>query len=330
MSNPIDITSATQFDQLLNSSRTVVANFYSESNGPSSQIAPIYDQLSGAISRKNLITFVKINTQTQKDITSAYNITTLPTFVILRNGKVADKIQGANPVKLSAAIKKLVTEAENAGESSGTGTGSSGPDGWRGADLPRGYSDVTDQIESRRCELLNYDSQISDVKVLFEKKQPAALSPGKAAAVANDWIESDTDEQLLLFMPFMSMVKLHTIQITSLPPSADDDDEAPMRPKLIKLFTNKPHNLGFDEAEDMTATQTIELTEKDWNAVGTANIPLRFVKFQNINSLVLFVMNGDGSNDSEKVRIDRIRLIGEAGAKREMGKLEKIGDEAGE
>ncbi|KAM7199307.1 PITH domain containing protein [Rhypophila sp. PSN 637] len=330
MPQPLDITSATQFDQLLNSSRTVVANFYSESNGPSSQIAPIYDQLSGAISRPNLITFVKINTQTQKDITTAYNITTLPTFVIIRNGKVADKIQGANPVKLSSAIKKLVTEAENAGESSGSG--SSGPDGWRGADLPRGYSDITDQIESRRCELLNYDSQVGDLKVLFEKKQPSALSSGKAAAGSNDWIESDTDEQLLLFMPFMSMVKLHTIQITSLPPSDEDEDEAeaPMRPKLIKLFTNKPHNLGFDEAEDMTATQTIELTEKDWNAVGTANIPLRFVKFQNINSLVLFVMNGDGSNDSEKVRLDRIRLIGEAGAKREMGKLEKIGDEPGE
>lgn len=103
-----------------------------------------------------------------------------------------------------------------------------------------------------------------------------------------------------------------------------------MRPKTIKLFSNRPHNLGFDEAEDMQSTQTIELTDKDWNALGTANIPLRYVKFQNINSLIVFVVNGDGSNDSEKVRLDRIRLIGEAGEKREMGKLEKIGDEPGE
>lgn len=78
----------------------------------------------------------------------------------------------------------------------------------------------------------------------------------------------------------------------------------------------------------MTATQVIELSEKDWNKEGTANIPLRYVKFQNINSLVLFVVEGDG--ESEHVRIDRIRLIGEAGEKREMGKLEKIGDEQGE
>jgi len=101
-----------------------------------------------------------------------------------------------------------------------------------------------------------------------------------------------------------------------------------MRPRTIKLFSNKPHNLGFDEAEDMASTQTIELTEKDWNAEGTANIPLRYVKFQNITSLVMFIVDGDG--DSEKVRLDRIRLVGEAGEKREMGKLEKIGDEPGE
>jgi hypothetical protein len=101
-----------------------------------------------------------------------------------------------------------------------------------------------------------------------------------------------------------------------------------MRPRTIKLFTNKPHNLGFDEAEDLSATQEIVLSESDWNAEGTANIALRYVKFQNITSLVVFVVNGDG--EGEKVRLDRLRLIGEAGEKREMGKLEKIGDEPGE
>lgn len=101
-----------------------------------------------------------------------------------------------------------------------------------------------------------------------------------------------------------------------------------MRPRQIKLFVNKPHMLGFDEAENMAATQVIELSEKDWNKEGTASIPLRFVKFQNINSLVIFIVDGDG--DGEKVRVDRIRLIGESGPSRELGKLEKIGDEPGE
>ena len=94
---------------------------------------------------------------------------------------------------------------------------------------------------------------------------------------------------------------------------------------MIKLFSNTPHNLGFEEAEDMTPTQVVELSEKDWNKDGTASIGLRYVKFQNINSLVMFVVESEG--DSEKVRLDRIRLIGEAGEKREMGKLEKVGED---
>lgn len=110
-----------------------------------------------------------------------------------------------------------------------------------------------------------------------------------------------------------------------MPPS--DDEDAPMRPQTINLFINRPHILGFDEAEDIPATQSITLSVKDW-VNGTATIALRFVKFQSVTSLVVFVVDGDGEGD--KVRIDRLRIIGESGEKRELGKLEKIGDEPGE
>lgn len=101
-----------------------------------------------------------------------------------------------------------------------------------------------------------------------------------------------------------------------------------MRPSVIHLYTNKPHNLDFGEADDTPPTQAITLTESDWNSDGTANISLRFVKFQNITSLIIYVTGGDG--DGETVRLDRVRLIGDAGEKREMGKLEKMGDLPGE
>jgi len=129
----------------------------------------------------------------------------------------------------------------------------------------------------------------------------------------------------MLYVPFTSTLKVHTIQITSCPPkSNDDDDEVPLRPKTIHLYTNKQHNLGFEEAEDIAPTQTFELQASDWDeSTGTAKLELRFVKFQNVYSLVLFVVDGDGNG--EKTRIDRIRIIGESGEKREMGKLEKIG-----
>lgn len=115
------------------------------------------------------------------------------------------------------------------------------------------------------------------------------------------------------------------MQITSLPPPAEDDEEVPMRPKTIQIYPNRAHILGFEEADDIPATQSITLSEKDWDETGTATLSLRFVKFQNVTSLVLFVVDGDG--EGERVRVDRIRIIGETGEKRELGKLEKIGVE---
>ncbi|KAF6828658.1 thioredoxin [Colletotrichum musicola] len=322
----IQIKSPAEFQKLLSSSRIVVADFYADWCGPCKVIAPLYEQLSSSLSRKDVVTFVKIDVEAHKEIASAYNVTSLPTFMVFREGKTLDKVQGADPRKLQEVVKKLVKEVEGgAASGSGEGSGSSSGGSWRGAALPRGYSDITDQVESRGCELLNADEDFGPVRVLFDSSKPSALAKKEGA---KDWVESGADDQLLLFMPFQSMLKLHTLQLTSLPPAADDDDEAPMRPGTIHLYTNKPHNLDFSEADDTPPTQVITLTEKDWNADGTANIGLRFVKFQNINSLIIYVTKGDG--DGEKVRLDRVRLIGESGEKREMGKLEKIGDEAGE
>lgn len=125
----------------------------------------------------------------------------------------------------------------------------------------------------------------------------------------------------MLYMPFQSTLKVHSLHITSLPPDSDDD-ETPSRPRVIKLFANKPQILSFDDGENTQATQEITLSEKDWNQkTGTAKVELRFVKFQNITSLVMFVVESEG--DNEKVRIDRIRVVGESGEKRD-GKIEKI------
>ncbi|RYP63935.1 hypothetical protein DL771_009047 [Monosporascus sp. 5C6A] len=348
MAKPLEIQSVEQFSSLLKSSRIVVADFYANWCGPCKQIAPIYEQLARSLSRPNVATFVKINTEAEqcKALAAEYNVTALPTFIVYRDGSVVEKVKGANPQQLKTVVEKLSNDIQSAGEG-GSGSGSNGGLAWRGADLPRGYTDISDTVDVRGLELLNADTDFS-VRTLFNKNKPTALDKGKSSSTEKDWVESDTDEQLMLFTPFKSSVKLHTLQvrypkddplyygaeligeqITSLPPAdEDDDEEVPMRPKTIRLYTNRPHNLGFDEAEDIQPTQEIEIGENDWNSNGTVTLSLRFVRFQNITSLVVFVVDGDG--DGEKVRIDRIRLIGESGEKREMGKLEKIGDEPGE
>ncbi|KAK5990916.1 Thioredoxin-like protein 1 [Cladobotryum mycophilum] len=337
MSSPtVAISSKGQFDSLLKTSRIVVADcktphheelypaiasvapFYADWCAPCRQIAPVYQTLAETLSHPNVVTFVKINNDENQDIAKEYGVSVLPTFLIFRSGKVIEKVQGANPAELKGVLEKLAVEVQNAGEG-GEGSGSSG-ELWKGAEIPRGYSDITDQVEIRGCELLNADEDAGPVRVLFESSKPSALDKGKGTS--KDWVQSGSDDQLLLFVPFQSTLKLHTLQVTSLPPDGQTDVS---RPSEIHLFINRTQNMDFEEAEDAESTQAVILTDKDWNSDGTASIALRFVKFQKTNTLTIFVQKGDG--EAESVRIDRVKLIGDAGPKRELGKLQKISDE---
>ncbi|KAG8675193.1 hypothetical protein FPOAC1_001170 [Fusarium poae] len=284
------ISSKSQFDSLLKSSRIVVADFYADWCAPCTQIAPLYESLALTLSRPNVVTFAKINSDEQTELAQEYTVTSLPTFLVFRDGKEIDKVQGADPNKLKGIVQKLVTEVDSLGESSGSGSGTGA--NWKGAEAPRGYSDITDQIELRDLEVLNADEAAGGVRVLFEGSKPSGLGSGKGTS--KDYVQSGADDQLLLYVPFQSIVKLHTLQVSF-------------------------------EADDTEPTQAIEIGPEDWNADGTVNLSLRYVKFQKTSSLVIYVQQGEG--DGETVRLDRVRLIGEAGAKREMGKLQKVGED---
>ncbi|KAK3718339.1 Thioredoxin-like protein 1 [Vermiconidia calcicola] len=332
MSKTVPITSPHHFSQVLSSSRIVVTDFYADWCGPCKAIAPVYEQLSAQLSRPSTITFTKVDTDEQKEITQTYGVSAMPTFVIFKQGREIKRVKGADPKALDAAVKQLAQEAAKVGEdgeaSSSAGAGGAGGS-WAAFPAPKGYSDVTDSIDLLGLDFLNLDSGAGDKRCLFDSGKPSSLdAKGKTAAGGKkDWIESDTDEQLMLFIPMQSTLKLHSLHITSIP--SPDSEDPPMRPRTLHLFTNRSTVLGFDEADDMPVTQKVEIQEGDWDAkTQTAKVELRFVKFQNISSLVLFVADADG--EGEKTRIDRIRLFGETGEKRKMGALEKIGDEQGE
>lgn len=53
----------------------------------------------------------------------------------------------------------------------------------------------------------------------------------------------------------------------------------------MKIFINLPRSMGFDDAEQSEATQTLELSEDDYKDDGL--IPLRYVKFQNVQSVTV-------------------------------------------
>lgn len=229
-------------------------------------------------------------------------------------------------------VQSLIKITERFTEITAAGGGA-----WQGSSLPRGYTNITDQIEMQGVDLLNADSSLGAARSLFSEEKPTASTgssgggkgkaPEQSSKADADWVESDTDAQLMLYIPFQGTVKIHSVQITSFAPRTpdDDDDEIPARPRRIELYINRSHNLGFEEAEDIPATQVVELSADAWNPqTKTAVIETRFVKFQHVSSLVVFVVDADG--EGERTRIDRVVIVGEPGEKR-TGKLQKIGDE---
>jgi len=329
MSKTVHIDSIQQFHSLISSSSIVVADFYADWCGPCKQIAPVYEQLSAQLSRPNKITFTKINVDNQSELARTYGVTAMPTFMIFKNARNIQTIKGADPKKLHEVVKRLANEANAVGDAGASGFGEASIDGdtWLGAALPRGFRDVTDQVDIKGLELLNFDGEFGSVRTLFEGKKPSSLRLGKEKdkdAGNNDWIKSDTDEQIMLYVPFQSTLKIHSIHLTSI--LSEQGDEEVLRPKTVRIYKNRAQILSFDEADDSPVTQEITLLPKDWDTkTGTAKIDLRYVIFQNVTSLVVFVVDGEGDGDS--TRLDRVRIIGETGEKRDPGKLEKVGED---
>ncbi|KAM9168215.1 thioredoxin-like protein 1 isoform 4-T4 [Mergus octosetaceus] len=112
------------------------------------------------------------------------------------------------------------------------------------------------------------------------------------------YLESDCDEQLLITVAFSQPVKLYSMKL-----QGPDNGQGP---KYIKIFINLPRSMDFEEAERSEPTQALELTPDDIKEDGI--IQLRYVKFQNVNSVTLFVQSNHG--DEETTRITYFTFIG--------------------
>ncbi|KAK6334810.1 hypothetical protein TWF718_010255 [Orbilia javanica] len=327
MSKTVVINSSAQLEQLIKSTTIVVIDFHATWCGPCKAVAPAYAALAERLTDPGKMVFTKVDVDQQKQIAQAYNVTAMPTFIMLKSGVETTRIKGANLPALQSAVKELLA-------ASGGAIASSSSSFWKGAEVPKPYDVINSEIDLKNLDCMNYNQDIGGVRVLFEGSAPSTEAngsstgkgKGKDSGQQTDWVESDTDEQLTLFIPFSSTVKIYQIQITSRPPPVEDEDdtELPRRPTKIKLFVNRPNIVGFDDAERMVAAQEIEIKEEDWKD-GTAAFNTKFVKFQSVFSLNLFVEDAEG--EAEKVRLDRIRLVGEVGEKRDLGKLEKVGEE---
>ena len=95
--NPnVQQVSDTSFEgDILKSEKPVLVDFWAPWCGPCRSVAPIVDEL--ATQYKDRIKVAKINVDESSQVAMKYQITSIPTFILFKNGQVADRVLGAIP-----------------------------------------------------------------------------------------------------------------------------------------------------------------------------------------------------------------------------------------
>lgn len=102
-----EVSSLGQLDGILtaNTGKLVVMDFFANWCGPCKMISPIYDKLASEGAHPNTV-FLKVDVDTASDVTAKYAVSSMPTFVFLKNGAVVDRFAGASEKKLLDTINK--------------------------------------------------------------------------------------------------------------------------------------------------------------------------------------------------------------------------------
>jgi len=82
-------------NEVLESQTPVLVDFWAEWCGPCKMIAPIIDQLAVELGEK--VKVAKLNVDESPDLAGQYNVMSIPTLLIFKNGEPVDQIVGAMP-----------------------------------------------------------------------------------------------------------------------------------------------------------------------------------------------------------------------------------------
>ena len=97
------VSDATFETEVLKASEPVVLDFWAEWCGPCRMIAPALEEIAGAMGSK--VKVVKLNVDENPATASKYEIMSIPTLMIFKNGQLASRQIGAAPKqKLEAWI----------------------------------------------------------------------------------------------------------------------------------------------------------------------------------------------------------------------------------
>jgi len=89
----LNITNDTFESEVINSKQPILVDFWADWCGPCRMIAPILDQLADEFTGRAKI--AKIHVDEQPELARKYDIMTIPTIIIFKNGEILETSVGA-------------------------------------------------------------------------------------------------------------------------------------------------------------------------------------------------------------------------------------------
>ena len=80
--------------EVINSDKPVLIDFWAEWCGPCKMLSPVVDQISEEIDN---VKICKVNVDDEPELASKYNIMSIPTLMLFKNGELAGTTVGVQP-----------------------------------------------------------------------------------------------------------------------------------------------------------------------------------------------------------------------------------------
>ncbi len=81
--------------EVLKSDTPVLVDFWAQWCGPCRMVAPVLDQIAEEMDGK--VRIVKLNVDENQQIAYQFQVSSIPTFILFKDGQMADRMMGAMP-----------------------------------------------------------------------------------------------------------------------------------------------------------------------------------------------------------------------------------------